>query len=154
ADTVKKLESKGVKALALSADAGDLAQVRKAFQQTRETLGPITVLHWNAATPMAGDLLTAPVEELSKALAVGVLGRVAAVQESLPDLRAAKDNAAVLVTNGGFGLFSDGSDTYAIQSKSMGLAIANSAKHKTSRLLEKRLKQEGIYVGEVTVVAT
>ena len=84
---------------------------------------------------------------------VGVIGLVAAIQESLPDLRQ-KPEAAVLVTNGGFGLFADAVDAMAVQSKNMGLSVANAAKHKASRVLAKRLETEGVYLGEVMVLGT
>lgn len=82
-----------------------------------------------------------------------MIGLVAAIQESLPDLRQ-KPEAAVLVTNGGFGLFADAVDAMAVQSKNMGLPVANAAKHKTSRVLAKRLETEGVFLGEVMVLGT
>ncbi len=97
--------------------------------------------------------MAAPLEELQTVFNVGVVGLVAAVQEVLPDLKG-RPEAAVLVTNGGFGTFSDAVDGYAVQSKSMGLAIGNSAKHKAVRVLAKRLESEGVYVGEVMVLGT
>src|SRR5262249_27637001 len=102
---------------------------------------------------VGGDLLTAPAEELATALAAGPVGLVAAVQEALPDMRQ-RDEAAVLVTNGGFGLFTDAVDTAAVQSQSMGLAVANSAKHKVARLLARRLESEGVFLAEVMVMGT
>ena len=58
------------------------------------------------------------------------------------------------MTNGGFGLFADAVDAMAVQSKSMGLSVANAAKHKASRVLAKRLETEGVYGGEVMVLGT
>ncbi len=150
---VELLKAKGFTAQGFAADAGDVAAVRRVVNEARAALGPITVLHWNAAASMAGDLLSAPVEELSAVFDVGVIGLVAAVQESLADLRQKKESA-VLVTNGGFGLFADAIDAMAVQSKSMGLSVGNSAKHKTVRVLAKRLELEGVYAGEVMVVGT
>jgi NAD(P)-dependent dehydrogenase (short-subunit alcohol dehydrogenase family) len=146
----ERFKAAGVEARALAADLTDLASVRKVVASARAALGPITVLHWNAATPAAGDLLGAPAEELSTSLVAGAVGLVAAVQEALPDLRN-KPDSAVLVTNGGFGLFVDAVDAMAVDSGSMGLAVANSAKHKVSRLLAKRLEREGVFLGEVMV---
>jgi hypothetical protein len=42
----------------------------------------------------------------------------------------------------------------AVASKSMGLSVANSAKHKLVRLLVRRLQGEEVYVGEVMVIGT
>src|SRR6478609_7333985 len=83
----------------------------------------------------------------------GAIGLVAAVQAVLPDMRK-RAEAAVLVTNGGFGLFADPIDAAAVQTRSMGLAVANSAKHKVARLLAKRLEAEGVFLGELMVLAT
>lgn len=153
AEGVKKLQSKGIKAIAIPTDASNLDAVRAAVKKTRAELGPLTALHWNAAAPIAGDLLTAPAEDLRAALDTGVTGLVAAIQEALPDLKNAKDGA-VLVTDGGFGLFDEGVDRACVQFNSMGLAIANSAKHKTVRLLAKRLATENVFCGEVMVLGT
>lgn len=147
----KQLEAKQIKALALPTDVGNPAAIRAAVQKARAALGPITALHWNAAAPLAGDLLTAPLDQLRSVFDVGVIGLVSAVQETVEDLRKAK--GAVLVTNGGFGLFDSNVDGYAVRGNNMGLAVGNSAKHKTVRVLAKRLESEGIYVGEVMVIS-
>jgi hypothetical protein len=102
---------------------------------------------------MAGDLLTAPPEDLLTCVRACAVGLVAAVQEALPDLRKEAD-AAVLVTNGGFGLFIDAVDDMAVQYKSMGLSVGNAAKHKVSRVLARQLASEKIYFGEVMVMGT
>jgi NAD(P)-dependent dehydrogenase (short-subunit alcohol dehydrogenase family) len=148
-----RLEAHGFKVSSFPADLTSLGDIRQVVQKARAALGSITVLHWNAATPVCGDLLTAPAEELATALTAGAVGLVAAVQEALPDMRK-KPEAAVLVTNGGYGLFVDPVDAMAVQSRSMGLAVANAAKHKVARLLARRLEPEGVFLGEVMVMAT
>jgi hypothetical protein len=45
-------------------------------------------------------------------------------------------------------------DEYATRLKSMGVALANAAKHKLVGLLAQRLKSDGIYVGEVMIAGT
>lgn len=150
---VKKLAAKGIKAIAVPTDVSDLAAVRAAVKKTRAGLGELTAIHWNAAGYGAGDLLTAPPEELRASFDTGITGLVAAIQEALPDLKKAGDGA-VLVTDGGFGVFDDGVDRASVEFKAMGLSIANSAKHKAVRLLNKRLATEGVFVGEVMVHGT
>jgi hypothetical protein len=81
---------------------------------------------------------------------VAVIGLLAAVQEALPDLKNAGDGA-VLVTNGAFGELSEQMDAFAVSMKSMGVALANAAKHKLVGLLAQRLRDDGVYVGEVMV---
>ena len=152
-ENAARLKDQGFTAAAFPADVANPSDVREVIRSVRAALGPITVLHWNAATPVAGDLVTAPVEELTTALNAGAVGLVAAVQEVLPDMRQ-RAESAVLVTNGGFGLFADPVDAAAVQTRYMGLSVANATKHKTTRLLAKRLAMEGVFVGEVMVMGT
>jgi short-subunit dehydrogenase len=152
-EAAARFQAGGHAAASFAADLSNLADIQEVFGKVRAALGPITVVHWNAATPVAGDLLTAAPEELTATLTAGAIGLVAAVQAVLPDMRK-RAEAAVLVTNGGFALFSDQIDAAAVQSRSMGLAVANSTKHKVARLLARRLEAEGVYLGEVMVLGT
>ena len=94
----------------------------------------------------------ADVAELRSALEIATTSLVAAVQEALPDLRSQK--GAVLVTNGGLGYFDTSTDKMGVAWNAMGLSVANSAKHKLVRLLHHKLKDEGVYVGEIMVTGT
>jgi NAD(P)-dependent dehydrogenase (short-subunit alcohol dehydrogenase family) len=152
-EAAARLRSQGFTAAPFAADLSNVGAIREVIGKVRGALGPITALHWNAATPVAGDLLTAPAEELATALTAGAVGLVAAVQAVLPDMRN-RAEAAVLVTNGGFALFADAVDEAAVQSGSMGLSVANSAKHKVARVLARRLEREGVFLGEVMVLGT
>jgi NAD(P)-dependent dehydrogenase (short-subunit alcohol dehydrogenase family) len=147
---VAHLGSKGIKAQAFVAELSDPAIARKTVAAARAALGSISVLQWTAASPAAANLLTAPLEEVNAVLNLAIVSVVAAIQEALPDLRAQK--GAVLLTNGGLGLFDDTLDTYG--QNAMGLSVGNSAKHKLSRVLAKQLATEGIYLGEVMVAGT
>jgi short-subunit dehydrogenase len=150
---VKALEAKGVKAAAFPTDLGDLPAVSRLIGSVRAALGPVTVVHWNAYAAEAGDLLTADSAALQRALNVSVGGLLVAVQDALPDLKKEKD-AAVLVTNGSFGVIDPKVDAFAVQINAMGVALANAAKHKLVGLLSEKLKSDGIYVGEVMVMGT
>ena len=148
---VGALSAKGIKAAAFTADASYPASIGAAFGKVRAKLGPIAVIHWNAyGGGEAGDLATADPAVVRGVFDVAVFGLLAAVQEALPDLKGAKDGA-VLVTNGAFGELSEQMDAYAVGMKAMGLALANAAKHKLVGLLAQRLKDDGVYVGEVMV---
>jgi short-subunit dehydrogenase len=154
ADGVASLKAKGVVAAAFPADAADPAAIRAAIGKARAALGPITVVHWNAyGGAEAGDLATADPVAVRGVFDVAIVGLLAAVQESLPDMKKTKE-AAVLVTNGAFGEINPQVDDYAVNSKAMGLALANAAKHKLVGLLSQRLKGDGVYVGEVMVAGT
>ena len=146
------LSEQGIRAHGFVADAAQPASLRAAIAQVREAFGPISVVHWNAYGGGAGDLTTATTDELRGVFDVAIVGLVTTVQELLPDLKG--EGGAVLVTNGGLGLFDDKVDTLGAQFGLMGLSIANSAKHKAVRLLAKKLAPDGIYVGEVMVTGS
>ena len=149
----KALQAKGVQAAAFPCDLADPAAVRALVKSVRAKLGPITVLQWTAYPSEAGDLLTADPAALARVFGIAVGGLLAAVQEALPDLK--KDaESAVLVTNGGFGLFDAQVDAFAAQANFMGISLGNSAKHKLVRLLAHKLKPDNVYVGEVMVMGT
>lgn len=151
AEGVQALKAKGVTAAAFPADAGDPAAIRAAIAKARAELGPITVVHWNAyAGAEAGDLLATDPAAVGRVFDVAIVGLLAAVQEALPDLRSQNDGA-VLVTNGAFGETNPQIDELSVGMKTMGLAVANAAKHKLVGLLAARLKGDGVYVGEVMV---
>jgi NAD(P)-dependent dehydrogenase (short-subunit alcohol dehydrogenase family) len=148
---VAALAEKGITAGAFPADASHPAQLRAALGDVRARLGPIAVLHWNAyGGGGTGDLLGANESDVRGLFDISVAGLLAAVQEILPDLKAAGDGA-VLVTNGAFGDLSPQMDAYAVSMKAMGVAVANAAKHKLVGLLSERLKGDGVYVGEVVI---
>jgi short-subunit dehydrogenase len=152
ASAANTLVAAGIDAKAFPCDLGDPAAVRTMLEDVRATLGPVHVLHWNAYSGGAGDLLASDVAELRRVFDVAVTGLVAATQESLADLKANK--GAILVTGGGFAFFDANVDRITVQYAAMGLGISKSAQHKTAALLHHRLAREGVYVGEIVVVGT
>ena len=149
---VRSLASKDVRAAAFPTDLSDPAAIETLISKVRAELGPVTVLHWNAYSNAGGNLLTAKPAEIRSVFELPVVGLLTALQAALPDLRAQK-NSALLVTNGGLGLFDPAVDSMAVEWGTHGLAVANSAKHKLVRLLSAKLKPEGVYVGEVVVTS-
>lgn len=144
------LQARGITAVAFPADLSDPEAAKDLVKRVAGRLGPVTAIHWNAYGNTAGDVLSADAAALHKAFDVSVTSLVFVVQQALADLRAAK--GAVLVTNGGLGLFDPQADAMAVQWNSMGLAIANAAKHKLVGLLMKKFAADGITVGEVVVL--
>ena len=110
-------------------------------------------MHWNAYATSAGDLLAADAAAARAIFDVPVVGLLAAVKCSLPDLERAQDGA-LLVTNGGFGLNDAVVDERAVAFNAMGLALANAAKRKLVGMLAQKLKTRGVYVGEVMVLGS
>jgi short-subunit dehydrogenase len=150
---VKALKAKGIEAAGFRADAGDPSGMRAVVGKAR-ALGPITVVQWTAyGGAEAGDLAAADMAAVRSVFEVAIVGLLATVQEALPDLKQSKEGA-VLVANGAFGDLSPQMDGLAVQFKAMGLALANAAKHKLVGLLSERLKDDGIYVGEVMVAGS
>jgi NAD(P)-dependent dehydrogenase (short-subunit alcohol dehydrogenase family) len=119
-------------------------------KRVSDQLGPITAIHWNAYANTAGDVLAADATALRTVFDLAVTSLVLTLQQALADLKAAK--GAVLVTNGGLGLFDPNIDAMAVEWNSMGLAIANSAKHKLIGLLSHKLRADEITVGEVVIL--
>ena len=151
AEGVRALRTAGVTAAAFVADAGDPTAIRAALAKARAELGPITVLHWNAFDSANRlNLVTAGPDEVRGAFDVAVVGLLAAVQEALPDLKAAGDGA-VLITNGALGDLAPMMDQFAIGLNAVGVALGNAAKAKLIGLLAAQLQPEGVYVGEVTI---
>jgi NAD(P)-dependent dehydrogenase (short-subunit alcohol dehydrogenase family) len=147
---VAALKAKGISAAAFAGDASDPASIRAAIAKARAAFGGITALHWNAYSGAdAGDLIATDPAAVGHVFDVAVVGLLAAVQEVLPDLKNSK--GAILVTNGAFGENSPQMDEFAINLKSMGVALANAAKYKLVGMLAQRLKGDGVYVGEVMV---
>ena len=151
---VAMLKAEGITAAAFPANAGDPDAIATAVGEASAALGPVTVIHWNAfGGSEAGDLLTTNPSDVWGVFDVAVVGLLGAVQAALPDLRSSGEGA-VLVTNGAFADTTPQMDEYAVSLKSMGVALANAAKHKLVGLLSQRLKGEGVYVGEVMVAGT
>jgi len=150
-EAVKELEGKGLRAAAFPSDLADPEAVKQVVTKTRAALGPITAIVWTAYSNGAGDLLATDAAAVRGVLDVAVTGLLAAVQAALPDLKQQKDGA-VLAVNGGFGYVDETIDAMCVKANAMGLAMANAAKHKVMALLAQRLKREGVYAGEVTVL--
>jgi NAD(P)-dependent dehydrogenase (short-subunit alcohol dehydrogenase family) len=151
---VSALNARGITAFGFRADAADSTSIRATLKSISSQVGPIAVLHWNAYGGLdVGDLLTADPAALHGVFDVAIFGLLAAVDESLADLKKS-ESGAVLVSNGGFGEISSKMDELAAKQHFMGIALASAAKQKLVGLLAPRLKDEGIYVGEVTTYGT
>lgn len=88
---VSALKARGINTFAFPADAADPAAIRAVIRLVRSQIGPITVIFWNAYGGIdVGDLLTADSASLHRVFDAPVFGLLAAVDEALPDLKAAK----------------------------------------------------------------
>lgn len=148
---VRALTAKGVKAQAFVGDLSDPADVVSIVDQARTALGPLTVIHWNAYSGGAGDLMAADRDAIHAVLDVAVTCLLAVARAALPDLRGQRGEGALLVTNGGLAYSNPTVDRMAVEYNSMGLAVANAAKYKLVGMLSQKLARDGVYVGEVVV---
>lgn len=144
------LHTRGIKAAAFPTDLSDPNAAKGLVRRVTDQFGPVTALHWNAYASAAGDVMTADAIALRTVLDVSVTSLILVLQEAIADLKTAK--GALLVTNGGLGLFDPQLDAMAVQWRSMGVAIANAAKHKLVGLLREKLRADDITVGEVVVL--
>ncbi len=84
---------------------------------------------------------------------VGVSGLLTWVQEVLDDLTGSGDGA-VLVANGAVGEFTTEGDGFATLYGIDGVGLENAAKSKLVGILAERLRESGVYVGEVMIAGT
>jgi short-subunit dehydrogenase len=150
---VKALSAKGIKAAAFPTDLYDPSAAAGLAERVRTTLGPITVIHWNAYGGRAGDLITADADAIRSELDIAIVSPSKLVAAALPDLKKS-EGAAVLLTNGGFGKLAHAMDAVGVQFNAMGLSLANAAKDKLAGLLSEKLKVDNVYVTELTIMGT
>lgn len=152
-EAVSRLVADGIPARAYVADASDPGAIRQVVARVRGDLGPVTAVLWTAFR--SGDVrnvLETRAEDVGHVFDVGVAGLLACVQEVLEDL--ASSSGSVLVANGALGENSTDADRYAMYLNNDGVALENSAKSKLVGVLAERLRQFGIYVGEVTIAGS
>ena len=148
---VVELEKVGITAHAFAGDLSDPAATRSLLERVGATVAPITVYFYNALAMIGADILEASVPQLQTCFSVGITSLLAGLQPCVTQMRGQGD-AAVLITGGGFALDIDPVDDAVVQFNVLGLAAVKAAQHKLAKTLSKRLRPEGIYVGEVMVM--
>lgn len=147
---VAELGAAGVSARPFVGDASDPASLRGTLERIRSDLGPVTALALTAyRSVVVDDVLAGDAERVAHVFDIGVAGLLTAVQATRDDLRAG--TGAVLVVNGALGLQDDAIDAYAVSFGGDGVALECTAKTKLVGLLAARLREEGVYVGEVVI---
>jgi len=152
-EAVSRLAADGILARAYPADASDPEAIRRVVARVRGDLGPVTAVLWTAFR--SGDVrnvLKTRAEDVGHVFDVGVAGLLACVQEVLEDLKSS--GGSVLVANGALGENTTDADRYAKYLNNDGVALENSAKSKLVGVLAERLREFGIYVGEVTIAGS
>jgi len=87
ATVVKAIESNGGKAVAIQADAADVAAVRGAVEKAVATFGRLDVLVNNAGTAMPKPFEEATQEEMDRVLDINVRGVFATTQAALKHMK-------------------------------------------------------------------
>lgn len=153
-EAVARFAASGVRAAGYPADARDPEAIRGAVVSAREDLGSITAVLWTAfrAGEVKNVLATRP-EDIERVFDIGVAGLLSCVQAVLDDLKAAP-GAAILVANGALGENTMEADGYAKYLNNDGVALENAAKSKLVGILAERLREFGIYVGEVVIAGS
>jgi short-subunit dehydrogenase len=97
------LRDEGIEAHSFPADATDPASLGRALDAVAATVGPPSVLVYNAVTSVAGGPSDVTLDTLMATLHVNFFGAVVAVQRVLPAMRQA-GTGTVLLTGGAWGL--------------------------------------------------
>lgn len=153
-EAAAQLRAAGVAAAAYQADASDPASIRRAVASARNDLGPVSAVLWTAyRSGGVKDVLATPPEHIERVFDIGVAGLLACVQEVLDDLKSSP-GASVMVANGALGEHTTEADSFAKLLDNDGVALENAAKSKLVGILAERLREFGIYVGEVTIAGS
>lgn len=152
---VEQLTRKGVEARAFEADAAVPSSIRSVVDDIRRELGSPSVLLWTAfRNGGVSNVLEAPPEDIERVFDVGVAGLLTCVQAVLGDLKRRSGSAAVLVANGALGEATSQADLYSTVLDNDGVSLENAAKTKLVGILAERLRDAGIYVGEITIAGS
>ncbi|MBG6246718.1 short-chain dehydrogenase [Candidatus Symbiopectobacterium sp. 'North America'] len=147
AGAVAELAAEGILAHAFPAELSDVNAIRRTITDVHDTLGPISVLHWNAFLDIDGDLLSTPPVSLGQSVDVRVVSYITAVQGCIADLAASK--GTVLVTSGVMALDDTTINAFAVDYAALAISVA--AQCKATHLLRHILAPHEVHVGEVIV---
>jgi NAD(P)-dependent dehydrogenase (short-subunit alcohol dehydrogenase family) len=154
ADGVDRLKSSGIDARAYQADAAEPESIRSTIAKIRAELGAVSAVLWTAfRSGDVKDVLETRPEIIGRVFDVGITGFLTCVQEVIADLKQSS-GASILVANGSLGEPSSEADAFAKYLNNDGVALENAAKTKLVGILAERLREFGIYVGEITIAGS
>jgi NAD(P)-dependent dehydrogenase (short-subunit alcohol dehydrogenase family) len=125
-------------------DSADPASVAALVADVEKKLGPIDVLHYNAASMRWATIAEQPLDTFVQDLAVNIGGALAATQ-AVTQSMAARGTGTILLTGGGSALTPN--PGY------LSLSIGKAGVRALTLGLFESLKQQGIHIATVTVAA-
>ncbi|RZI75921.1 MAG: SDR family oxidoreductase [Pseudomonas sp.] len=136
-----EINAAGGKAIALVADLGDRAQIEAAVVETREALGPVTIVVNNAAVESFAPVAEVTDDEWDRLMAVNLKGAFVLIQAALPDMVAAGWGRVINVSAFGAQI---GAPNMALYTASKGGVIS------MTRSMAVELGRQGITVNSVS----
>ncbi len=136
------LQSDGISAHYVPADAGDRESLEAAFANIRDQLGHPDILIYNAAVLRQQNILEESFEHLVDDFKVNVAGALVAVQAVLPAMRS-QNQGSIFFTGGGLSLYP--------QPELASLSIGKAGIRCLAKTIAATLKETQIRVGTVTI---
>lgn len=138
----EELRGLGAPVATVSADVGDEGALRAGLRSLRTELGDPTVLVFNGSAYVEGRPSELAAADLRRAVDVGVVGALVAVQEVLPGMRAAGRGTVILTG-------SVAADRASVSAPAVG--VAKAGLRSLARSLAKEVANEGVRVTTVTI---
>lgn len=123
-------------------DATDMSQVASTFHNIEKTLGPVSVMLYNAGGGVFKNVEDASLEDFEANWRLNVQGLVAATKAALPQLRQ-HDTASIIVTSA--------SAATRGRANSAPFASAKAAQRSLAQSLARQLGPERIHVANVVI---
>jgi NAD(P)-dependent dehydrogenase (short-subunit alcohol dehydrogenase family) len=127
-----------------NADVSDANEVKAAFEQLRQALGPIDLLvfHASAGGPFGRGLLSVDPKDFARSWAVGTLGGLLCAQAVVPDMLK-KGAGAILFTGA----------TSSVRGASISFSSSKFALRGLAQSLARELWPKGIHIAHVVIDA-
>lgn len=99
-EVAEAIRKEGGQAISIPANISDRAQLQKLVDETRRQLGPVDILVCNAASnPYYGPTEKMPDEAFQKVMNNNILSNIWLINMVVPDMRAKKDGAIIIISS-------------------------------------------------------
>lgn len=139
-----ELVDDGINAYRFTADIGDIEALRGALDEVAAELGPVEVVQFSPvpSKEFLRPVLETSIADLQSAVALSILGPVAAVQQVLPGMKRLGRGTILLV---------NGSSAVTPNGKVAGTSIAFAGESAYGAMLHDALKSENIHVAQLII---